>query len=240
VKQAFSVIIVLLTLAVSLSGCTRVGSSLNGSGKVIDQDYKIAGFNSIHAKGKFDLEITRATIFNVTVSTDDNLINRIQVTLDHQTLKFDIEAPATFFPTSLKVQVEMPSLQALNLSLGAKAVIKEFKSRNDFFLFLTQESLLTGVLEAGNVSFDLSEGSQLKLAGKAQSLDLNSRGASKMDLGDFLLETADVNMKEKSEAVLNVSGKFDAVLNDNSKIYYLGNPLFYDTSISGGSTMIHK
>lgn len=241
-KKAVSIIIliVLLALVIAPVGCTRVGSSLNGSGKIIDQDYKISGFNAINVKGDFELEIIQSESFKVTVSTDDNLVNRIQITLDHRTLKFNIEAPATFFPTRLKAHIEMPSIIGMNLSEGAKAAMGGFKSDNEFSLFLSQGSTLTGNIEATIAHLNLSGGSQTSLKGTALSLDLDCKDASKLDLEGFAVTSADVNMNGASEAVLNVSGKFDAVLNENSKVYYLGNPLFYDTNISGGSSMIHK
>lgn len=241
-RKAFSKIILvsLVTLALLFPGCTRAGSALNGSGKIIDQDAKVADFDSLNVQGAFNLEITQAESFKVTIITDENLVSRILISRTDKTLKIKIEAPATFFPTSLKLKIAMPQILELNLSGGAKASLAGFKSTSNFNLVLKDASFLSGNLEAGATNFYLSDASQVILQGKATTLELESAGAGKLDLGDFVLTSANVRLREASIAVLNVNGEFDVVLKDASKIYYLGNPLISNTSITGDSTMIHQ
>jgi hypothetical protein len=212
---------------------------MNGSGNIIDQNLKVIDFNSINVLGPFTMEISRADSYQVTLSTDDNLINRLQISLERRTLKVRIEAPATFFPTSLKIRITMPDITSLNLSEGAKASFTGFKAVSDFTLFLSDDSVVIGDLDAIITRFHLSKSSQVSLTGSAMRMELECAG-SKLDLEKFSLITAQVKLEEASEAVLDVAGRFDVVLNGASKIYYLGNPLFSNTSISGGSSMIHK
>src|SRR5271157_2741668 len=101
------VFIVTLTVAASFPGCARVGSSMNGSGKIIDQDLKLTDFDTINVHGPFELEIVQDIAFKATLSTDENLISRVRGSLDRKTLMLSVEAPATFFPTSLKVKIVM-------------------------------------------------------------------------------------------------------------------------------------
>ena len=60
---------------------------------------------------------------------------------------------------------------------------------------------------------------------------------SKLDLSNFALMLATVNLDKASEAIVNVSGQFDVTLNHESKIYFLGNPIFTNTSVANGSSM---
>jgi len=234
------VLAVLLTSSVMLSGCTRVGSALNGSGNVIDRDIKIVDFDSINVKGPFEVEIKEAPSYQVTISTDGNLISRVQVILERKTLKFGIEAPATFFPTSLKAKITLPKLAGINLSGAAKAAVSGFRTSDEVTLFLAGGSLLSGSLELGLPRFYLSEASQLSLKGKGTRLELECKGGSKVDLGEFVLASAQVKLREASEAILNVSGRLDVNLSSSSKVYYLGNPIISDASISGDSTMMRR
>ena len=98
---------------------------------------KIDNFTNINAKGVYQLVVQQGKSFKVTVSLDDNLFNRIQLSMERKTLKLVVKAPATFFPTALKVTVTMPQLLGLNLSGGANASISGFKSPEDFTLFLS-------------------------------------------------------------------------------------------------------
>ena len=233
------VLIVLIVFGFILPGCTRAGSSINGSGKIIDKDIELKDFTRVALQGPFNLEIVQSDSFRVTLSTDDNLISRILISPQGETVKFSIEAPANFFPTSLKVKIAMPRIYGLNLTDGTKATFSEFKSTFNFSLSLA-ESTLTGFLEAGNSDFRVSKNSQVNLKGSAIRLDLDGSGMSKIDLGDFTVTSAGVTLKEESEATLNVNGRFDVHLEGASKLYYLGNPTISDTSISGGSFMKQK
>lgn len=232
-------IILCITLAILLAGCSRAGSSMNGSGNIIDQNLKVKDFNSINIKGPFVLEIFHSDSYQVTLSTDDNLISRLQISLERRTLKVRIEAPATFFPTSLKIRIGMPEITSLNLSDGVKASLSGFKSISDFTLFLSGDCVLKGDMEAIITRFHLAKSSQVILTGSSMRLELECSD-SKLDLENFNLITAQVKLEDASEAILNVSGRFDVDLSGASKIFYMGNPLISNTRITGGSSMIRK
>ena len=233
----------LLTLLISaflLPACTQAGSALNGSGKIIDRNIDITDFDGVQAQGDFNVEITDADSYQVTVSTDENLISRVLFSKEDKTLVIKIEAPATFFPTILKITIAMPQLNSLNLMDKAKATVNIYKSIPRFDLVMDGESYINGDLNADLTNFYLSGHSQMSLIGESQKLQLKVAGGSKLDLSKFLLSGADVELREGSSAILNVDGDLNVVLKDASKIYYLGNPLIKNTSITGDSSMIHQ
>jgi hypothetical protein len=78
------------------------------------------------------------------------------------------------------------------------------------------------------------------LAGKALELDLEASGKSKLDIGEYVVDVARVDLKGASEAVMNVVSEFDVTLNEASRLYYLGNPIIQDSSISGDSVLQRK
>jgi hypothetical protein len=104
-------------------------------------------------------------------------------------------------------------------------------------MFLAEKSKVEGNVTAGEAVFQLTGSSTAALSGLATRLDLVSTGDSKVDLADFPLISAQVKLQEHSQAIINVSGRFDVELHEESKVFFLGNPIFSNTSISGGSTM---
>jgi hypothetical protein len=231
---------VCLISGIFIASCTRVGSSLNGSGKIIDQPIKITGFTQVSAKGSFPIEIKQSELQSVTVSTDDNLIQRVIVALSGETLLISIQAPASFLPTSLKISIGMPRIYGLILNDGAKASLSGFKSTYNFSLDMQGASSLNGYLEAGNVDFTVVGASQVNLKGSALSLDLEANKASKLDLSAFPSKSATVHLAQASEATLDAEGRLTARLEGASILYYLDSPVLSDTSISGGSIMQPK
>jgi hypothetical protein len=228
-----AILLSLLTLAVLPVGCTPVGSALNGSGKIIDRSIDIGDFDSVEARGVLDLEIVGSASFQVTLSTDENLINRVLFSLEGKILKINIEAPATFLPTA------MPELKNLNLNDEARATISILKTVSSLNLVLAGGSSLNGTLTADSTNFFLSGQSQVSLRGKSNMLELDVAGGSQLDLGNFLLSGANVKLREASTAVLNVEGDLNIVLKDASRVIYFGNPLIKNTSITGDSSMTH-
>jgi hypothetical protein len=229
--------LVLLVTLLALPGCAQVGSSLNGSGKIVDQPLDIKNFNAINAKGAYTLVVSQGDSFKVVLRTDDNLFNRLKIVMERSTLMLNIEAPATFFPTQLKVTVTMPKLIGLNLSGGAKATVAGFNSQDDFSLFITDKGNLDGKLSAASFNLNLSGGSKVVLSGSAKSLDLKGNNSSVLDLHEIIFAEAVVHLDNASEASLMVTGQLDVNLKNKSKLIFAGNPIFTNTSVTGGSTM---
>jgi hypothetical protein len=231
------ILVILSLFILSAPGCSRAVSSVNGSGKVIDQEIEVADFDSINAQGEFILDIVQSDTVSVILSTDDNLMSRIKLVRERKTLKISIEAPANFFPTSLKIKIFMPQITGINLSGGAKATVSGFKSDEVFSLFLADKGNLKGSLEAGEVNLHLSDASTLALTGSAAELNLTALKDSKLDLKDFSLKQASVKLEEASEAIVNINGRIDLELRGKSKVFFLGNPVFTNTFIADGSTV---
>ena len=239
-KKIISILVIILLAALILPGCTRVGSSMNGSGKIIDSDLKVEGFSSLNIKGPFIVEITQSKDFKVTLSVDENLLNRVKVSLERKTLNLSIEAPATFFPTSLKLKVTLPVLATLTLSDAANAAVNGFNDAKTFSVFLSGKSILNCTAEVVNLELNVSGASETVFKGKGQNTKVDARGASKLNLAEFESTNAEIYMTEASEATMNVIAWVDITLENASKFFYVGNPIFRDTAISGGSTMAHK
>jgi hypothetical protein len=239
-KKNLSILAIILLFALILPGCTRVGSSMNGSGKIVDDDLKVEGFSSLNIKGPFEVEVIQSKDFKVTLSIDENMLSRVKVTLERKTLNLSIEAPATFFPTSLKLKVEMPALIALTLSGEASATVNGFKDVNTFTVFLSGKSILNCAVETSDFELNVSGTSEAIFKGKAHDAIVDVRGASKLEMTEFESTSAKVKMTEASEATMNVTGMIDITLAQASKFYYVGNPIFHNTDVSGGSSMAHK
>jgi hypothetical protein len=228
-------LIVFLLTMISVASCDRVGSSLNGSGKIIDQPIKITGFTKISARGSFPVEIVQSDLPSVTVSVDDNLIQRVIVALSGETLLVSIQAPGSFFPTSLKIGIRMPRIYGLILTDGAQASLSGFKSTYNFSLDMLGASSLKGYLDAGNVDFNIGGGSQVNLKGSALGLDLEAANKSRLDLSAFPANSATVHLSDGSEATLDIAGLLTTRLEGASTLYYFGSPTLSNTSITGGS-----
>lgn len=154
----------------------------------------------------------------------------------------------------------MPALYGLDVSGATKATISGFKSSEDFELEVSGASSLnmkdievgdaefeisgaskvTGDMSADDVDFEVSGASKIELEGSANELVLDASGASDVNLADFTLQDADVELSGATEATVNLKGTLDCKVSAASSLYFLGNPTMGEIDISGASTIKHK
>lgn len=101
-------------------------------------------------------------------------------------------------------------------------------------------SSVTGEITAGDVTLDISDASQIELAGTASNLVCTSGGASNLDLSVFSVENAVVKLRGASNAYITPHGKLDIDLGGASDLVYLGNPVMGKTKISDDSRLTRK
>jgi hypothetical protein len=95
-------------------------------------------------------------------------------------------------------------------------------------------------MEAGDIEFDVSGASGVELGGSADNIAIEASGASNVNLADFPINNADVDLSGASEATVNVRGRLDSVLRAASRLYFHGNPTIGTMEVSGASTIKHK
>jgi hypothetical protein len=61
-----------------------------------------------------------------------------------------------------------------------------------------------------------------------------------VDLTDFPVNDADINLSGASRATINLDGKLDAELSGASNLEYIGDPTMGDINIAGASTINKK
>jgi hypothetical protein len=227
-----------LLLAPLLAGCGLI--SVTGSGNVVTQEEAITGFDKVDITQGFTVDISQGDTFSVVIQVDDNLVQYLRVVKEDSTLKIGLDRNRSYKDATLKVEVTMPELTGLDLSLGSHANITGFKSPKALDADLSGGSHLRGDIEAGSASFSLSGGSDLTLSGSGQDVSIKASGGSQINLGDFPVADASVNASDGSEVTVKPSGRLDANASSGSKVYYLGNPTNVTSNTTEGAEVRPK
>ncbi|MFX1536221.1 MAG: head GIN domain-containing protein [Promethearchaeota archaeon] len=235
-------LVVLLTPGL-VTGCT--GTKLIGSGNLVTKTYDYSGFTEIKAENGMHVELTSSDTFSVEVIADDNVIDYIEVNKSGSTLRIRPKPNTQFRDATLTAKITMPELYELKLSGGSHVNLTGFSSKHDLSVTLSGGSHLSDFITpsditAGNVDFNLSGGSHVRLIGSADDLDINCSGGSHIDLEGFSADNADINLSGGSHATVNVSGTLDVDISGGSKVYYIGNPTMGDTDVDWDSDLIQK
>ena len=112
------VLTVLAGVALLAAGC---GSIIVGSGELVTREYDFQGFSRLDVSQQFEVEVTRGATHAVSVTVDDNLVERLRVKLDGDTLRIGLEGATAYQGTTQRATVILPELAGVELS-GASQI----------------------------------------------------------------------------------------------------------------------
>jgi hypothetical protein len=204
------------------------------------RDFQISDFTGIRAGGAFEtIEIVRSDSYSVTITGEENLFKNLEVSKDGNTLRIGHSPHLGWMArlTRPRARITLPILKELKLSGACRGTVSGFNSAEDFRLELSGASSLGGEITAGNIQFDLSGASQVRLTGSANEAVIQASGANQADLRAFSVHNAAIKLSGASNLTLRMDGKLDARLSGASHFGYIGNPVMGDIRTSGASRL---
>jgi hypothetical protein len=213
-------IAVVLSSVFGLTGILPFGPSMSGSGNIIDREFDLQGFTVVNAGNGFHVEIVQGFEYRISVSLDDNMLDRLVVQKDGDKLKIGIK-PGSYTNLNLNAVITTPILNGVELSGGSHGDVSGFSSTNDF-------------------SVVLSDGSEIVIVGSAGDLRVDASDGSRVDLSRFKVDYAKVVFSDGSNGSVYADEKLDVDLSDGSHLDYYGDPVLGNIDLSDGSTISPK
>jgi hypothetical protein len=212
------VLILALVLVPLFLGHWNPLGTIVGSGNQVTENRQFSDFSSVSVSSGFAFIITQSDSFSVKTTTNENIQNYIQVSKSGDTLSVGLKPGYSIATSILRVEIAMPTLNRLELSGGTHGTASGFISTNNF-------------------EIDASGGSGVQIQGQATDLIVNGSGGSQLNLSDFSVRNADVNLSGGAQTEINASGRIDANISGGSQLYYSGNPTLGNINRSGGATI---
>lgn len=222
------------------SGNGPFGQVVVPSGRIVTEEVDLRDFTGVDVSGPFEINLKRGDSYRVAISINDNLRDQLDVSKQGQTLRIGLKNAVVTSGAALQADVTMPALRSLRMSGATKGVIQGFKSSDDLNLELSGVSSLQGDVEAARMQIECSRASRASLRGAAEDIEIEASGASRLDMRDFSVGTANVAMSGACGAELTVTGRLDADLSGASWLSYYGDPTLGSTKTSGSSGLRHQ
>jgi len=213
------------------------GPITRGSGNEITVSPEVSGFDSLDIGHSFEVDIIQSQTYSLVVTVDDNIEQYLVIDDSGGTLTLNLDDNRSYTNVTLRAQISMPKLSALELSGASKAEFTQFASSDPFDLRVSGASEAKGDIEAGDVTIKVSGASEVHLNGEGQDLLLEVSGASHVDLGEFTVDDATLDLSGASEATVNVSGILNVDASGASGVTYFGSPKLGDIETSGASSI---
>ena len=86
------IVVVVMVMVLLASGPTvGCGFVLTGSGDLKTEEYTFSDFNRVEVSSAFEFEISWSNSYAISVTADDNVIEKVQVTKEGDTLKIGLK-----------------------------------------------------------------------------------------------------------------------------------------------------
>ena len=249
------VVLSLLLMPLTASGCTD---------SPVTNTFKYSDFTRLDIQNAFNAQVIQSATYSITVTSSKALVDYVSVvkTGDTLTIKLQPNHPFTDFVLmrkTLKVKIMMPTLNGITLSGASICVIKGFKSANTLSLDVSGASTMTldniktgsadfivsgaskysGMVTVSDLKFDVSGASNVDLDGESEDLELAASGASRVNMQQFVSQTATVKLEGASQVTIDARKRIGGSLTGASCLYFLNNPKV-EVEVQGASTVKHK
>ncbi len=238
-KLRLCVLVLLAGVGALLAAACGYGhGSTSGSGRIVTEQRDFTGFTALEIENIFNTEIVQSDSFSITITADDNVLERVKVSRDGEELELRLEPRRFHRHITLGATITMPVLSGLELDGLSRVTVTGFKSSQDLHLDLSEASSLTGDMEAGDVVIKASRSGRVTLEGSASTLTLDASDASRVDLAGFLVNEAAVELSGLSLATVNASERLGPVdLRGRSRFEYLGDATLGEVDTSDDSAI---
>ena len=209
------VLVVLVVPVLSFFGIL-LSNRKKGNGTKENQTFKVSDFNAIKVSKTIKLNVTCGEIQEITVTTDSNLLEYVDVSVKAEKLHVSLKRAVS---TSLGVVINVSVQNLKELVMSGATTAK--------------------VGNISNATFKLksSGASKAELSGKIEAVEIKISGASSVYAKELETEKAILKVAGAAKVTLFVSKSFDATLSGASKVVCYGKPETVTKSISGAAKM---
>jgi hypothetical protein len=210
-----------------------------GDGNITKSERKISDFNYIEVEDGIDLYLTQGNTTELTIEADQNLHEYIVTEVEDDVLKIHL-SKIILRAKSIKVYLNVVNIKGLIASGGSDVQTSGTLKLNDFSAICSGGSDIKLNIEANELKFKASGGSDGFISGKASIFNAMASGGSDIKAFDLSVTDCQIEISGGSDAEINVAGQLKAQGSGGSDISYKGNPSNIDSNMSGGSDLIHR
>lgn len=198
-----------------MAACSRGGTGVDGSGKVIAETRPVSGFTAVNLNGFGKLLITQGDTEALTISADDNLLPLITSEVQGDTLVMGPKSDTNINKfKDMTYQLTVKDLRTVKVDGMASVEAQD----------LAIDSLHVESNGAGGWT----------LSGSVSDLDVQINGMGSFDSPDLASKTARVVISGGGSVTVQVSDTLDAEINGAGSVHYIGDPKVTKRIIGGG------
>jgi hypothetical protein len=217
---------------------TVLAAGTVGSGVVKDESRNVAAFHKVRVEQGLQAEVTQGDQTAVIVHGDDNLVGLVRTDVEDGELVIHMTSGSHGFEThsGLKVLVTTRSVDSGAASSGARLKLFKFSGAQ-----LSLHASSGGAVEAEGLSEKAltvasSSGSEVKLTGKADALDLDCSSGSQVEAGRLSAGAVQASGSGGANIEVNATSSIRGHLSAGSHMVVKGAPKVREVATSSGAS----
>ena len=219
---------ILASAALSLvffSSCHMFGGhGVRGDGNITTQTRSATNFDGIDISGEVDVYITQDPTYKVTVETDSNLQELLEVRVDGGILRIHPRDNYSLDPSrEIKVYVSAPLFKRLESS-GACVFRSQNQLSSDGELSIGMSGSCDANLDVkvSKVDIDVSGACSIELRGTAKDLEIGGSGSTDVKAFGLVTDNADIDISGAGSVEVFANAKLKASASGAADIRYKG------------------
>lgn len=219
-------------ILVLLSAC-NVELGERGDGNVITETTDVDSFREIILRGGFEILLRESDSHRVTVTTDDNLMDLIEIKVSGDLL--EINAREKLRPTDgVVVTIEYADrLEALEVAGAAQVRTDNVLRGRSFELRTSGAGELEMDLDLDYLEIDVSGAGSVDLSGTVNRQVVSMSGAGSYDAENLRSHECEISISGVGGAKVYADQTLDASVSGIGGVEYFGNPQDTKTEVSG-------
>jgi hypothetical protein len=230
-KKVF-LIIILLIIALTFSGCT--GACIKGSGNKITQERDVPAYTSVSFSGEGNVNIIQDGTTKLKLSGDDNILETIESYVQDDVLYIK---PKQCYSGSIDAFVNMGTVRSVSLS-GSGNIIGGTKiTSDDLSLKLSGSGKIMAGLEAKRLEVIVSGSGDTTLIGTADDFIYDMSGSGKLLGYKLAAKRGRITISGSGTAETTAQESLDVTISGSGTVYYKGNASVSQT-VSGSGKVV--
>jgi len=227
---------VLLMAACTLTACAQSWSKgAKGNGKITTETIQVADYDAINVVGSMNVNLVSGTEGTITVTTDENLHEYVEITSNGGNLKITLKNTKRGIYSKKGINIIVPFTDINDVSLvGSGDIIsKDLIKANMMDISLVGSGDISLDVEATDLDSNLSGSGDIVLKGNVTNLKAKVSGSGDFEARSLKAVNTDAYVSGSGDLQVYASKSIKARVNGSGDISYSGNPERVDTKVSG-------
>lgn len=220
IKISFS-----LMLAIIGTFSINAQNSIEGSGNTVTKTVNTQPYSSIDISGSMQVFLEKGGEGNITIAAEDNVMDRIIVESDGETLIISMKNNTSLRNTKkIKITVPFEEISEVTLKGSGNVEGRDILKSNSLALNIHGSGNIQASVEANSLDAQLNGSGDMQLSGNVTDVDVKTSGSGNFEGKELISENAQIYISGSGDTSISAETTLKARVHGSGSVMYSGNP----------------